>query len=79
MKRLLSLFILHSIIHTFLTDEVEIEKKLSLDSKKSYNIYGVSVDLSTQFNMGLFGAAHNRGPGMPKRPPSLKSITHILQ
>ena len=29
------------------------------------------------FRMDLFGAAH--GWRVPKRPPSLKSVTHILQ
>ena len=75
MKRLISLFILHSIIHTFLTDEAEIEKKLSLDSKKSYNIYGISVDLSALFRMSFFGAAHNGGPGGAKKAP-LPKIYH---
>ena len=31
----------------------------------------------TLFRMGFFGATH--GWGRPKRPPSLKSVTHILQ
>ena len=32
----------------------------------------------TLFRMGFFGAAHEMGVGA-KRPPSLKSVTHILQ
>ena len=30
------------------------------------------------FSMGFFGAAHGEGGGA-KRPPFLKSVTHILQ
>ena len=28
--------------------------------------------------MGIFGAAHGWGGGGAKRPPSLKSVTHII-
>ena len=31
------------------------------------------------FRMGVFGAASGGGGAGPKRPPSLKSITDILQ
>ena len=29
--------------------------------------------------MGIFGAAHGWGGGAQKGPPSVKSVTHILQ
>ena len=37
--------------------------------------------LLTLFRMGIFGAAHGWGVGEGgvQRPPSLKSVTHILQ
>ena len=57
-----------------------------LSCRKLFQTFGRSYDLKlftafkkniflTLFRMGFFGAAHGRGQG----PPSLKSVTHILQ
>ena len=37
-----------------------------------------STSIQTLFRMGFFGAAHG-WVGVEKGPPSLKSVTHILQ
>ena len=43
-------------------------------------VTGVAISLTlTLFRMGIFGASHGSGGGGAKRPPSLKSVTHILQ
>ena len=39
----------------------------------------VKESMLALFRMGFFGAAHGWGGGGAKKPPSLKSATHILQ
>ena len=66
--------------------DVDIEKILVsnkiLFGEKSYKYFiahlynGNKVKPLTLFRMGFLGAAHGWG-GRAKRPPSLKSVTHI--
>ena len=51
---------------------------LTLKRGNSANFEIQKIFSLTLFRMGIFGAAH-RWVGGPKRPPSLKSVTHILQ
>ena len=61
---------------TFTTKNVQFAEKLVWENKNSYS----QLDILTLFKMSLFGTAQDGvGVGGAKRPPSLTSVTYILQ
>ena len=61
---------------TFTTQNVQFAEKLVWENKNSYSQLGIL----TLFKMSLFGTAQDGvGGGRAKRPPSITSVTYILQ
>ena len=64
------------------TEKILVSNKI-LFGEKNYKYFiarlynGDKVKPLTLFRMGFLGAAHGWGGGRAKRPPSLKSVTHI--
>ena len=62
---------------TFTTKNVQFAEKLVWENKNSYS----QLDILTLFKMSLFGTAQDGvgGEGWAKRPPSITSVTYIVQ
>ena len=68
---------------TFFYSTLRLRKKFFFSSLTDHK-FGSQKKPLNLFRMGFFGAAHGWGGwggvgGWVKRPPSLKSVTHILQ
>ena len=66
-----------SIPTTWKPASIFITRTCAFFSKICTSAWGLHNTILTLFRMGFFGAAH--GWGVAKRPPSLKSVTHIIQ
>ena len=63
---------------TFFYSTLRLRKKNFFSSLTDHK-FGSQKKPLNLFRMGFFGAAHGWGGGGVKRPPSLKSVTHIQQ